>query len=203
MSYTTIDVRKHDRKHPKKANTTIHVRKHQRRICSCDAGKLNRTSMMAGKPPSPPAEKTLPMKDGQYVLTDYLPSYWKSDTSSYYRFNNLPVSDAKKAMTGEPNIDPEDGQNSSPTAKEMVLMAAKHRGTMEGYVIPVATKRDDSRISFDGFTIRATKEEAHKRRKELKSKQHTEEWEGEKITWTEAPDEFDEVRPGYWRFWWD
>ena len=203
MSYATIDVRKHERKHPKKSNTTIPVRKHQRRICVCGPGELNRTSMMAGKPPTKSSEKQLPKKDGQFVLTGYLPSYWKSDTSSYYRFNNLPVTDAKKTMTGEPNIDPEDGQNSSPTAKEMVQMAAKHRGTMEGYVIPVATKRDDARISFDGFTIRATKEEALKLRKELKSKKHTEEWEGEKITWTEAPDEFDEVRPGYWRFWWD
>ena len=203
MSYATIDVRKHERKHPKKSNTTIPVRKHQRRICVCGPEELNRTSMMAGKPPSSPAEKLLSKKDGQYDLTGYLPSYWKSDTSSYYRFNNLPVTDAKRAMTGEPNINPEDGQNSSPTAKEMVQMAAKHQGTMEGYVIPVATKRDDARISIDGFTIRASKEEAVKLRKELKSRKHAEEWEGEKITWTEDPDEFDEVRPGYWRFWWD
>ena len=203
MSYATIDVRKHERKHPKKSNTTIPVRKHQRRICVCGPEELNRTSMMAGKPPSPPAEKALAKKDGQYVLTDYLPSYWKSDTNSYYRFNDLPVTDANRTMQGEPNVDPDDGQNSSPTSKEMVQMAGKHNGTLEGYVIPVATKRDDARISFDGFTIRATNEEAHKLRKELKSKKHTEEWEGEKITWTEAPDEFDEVRPGYWRFWWD
>jgi hypothetical protein len=159
--------------------------------------------MMAGKPPTESSEKQLTKKDGQYVLTGYLPSYWKSDTSSYYRFNNLPVTDAKRAMTGEPNIDPDDGQNSSPTAKEMIQMASKHNGTMEGYVIPAATKRDDARISLDGFTIRATKEEAQKLRKELKGRKHTEEWEGEKITWTEEPDEFDEVRPGYWRFWWD
>ena len=203
MSYATVDVRKHERKHPKKSNTTIPVRKHQRRICVCDPGELNRTSMMAGKPPTEPSEKPLPKKDGQYVLTDYLPSYWQSDTTSYYRFEKLPVVKARRMTTGDPNIDPEDGQNSSPSAKEMTDVASKHNGTMEGYVIPVATKRDDARISIDGFTIRASKEEAHKLRKELKSRKHTEEWEGEKITWNEAPDEFDEVRPGYWRFWWD
>ena len=203
MSYTTVNVRKHDRKHPKKPNVNVSVRKHQRRICGCDPGELNRASMMAGKPPSATSEEPVPKKDGQYVLTGYLPSYWQSDTTSYYRFEKLPVKKARTMTTGDPNIDPEDGQNSSPPAQEMIDIAAKHHGTMEGYVIPVATKRDDARISIDGFTIRATKEEALKLRKELKSRKHTEEWEGEKITWTEEPDEFDEVRPGYWRFWWD
>ncbi len=129
------------------------------------------------------------------MLTDYLPSYWQSDTTSYYRFEKLPVLKARRMAKGEPNINPEDGQNRSPTAKEMIDLAAKHNGTMEGYVIPIATKRDDARISLDGFTIRATKEEAKKLQRELKNRKHTEEWEGEKITWTEAPDEFDKVRP--------
>jgi len=187
MSYATIDVRKHERKHPKKSNTTIPVRKHQRRICVCGPEELNRTSMMAGKPPTEPTEKLLQKKDGQYVLTGYLPSYWQSDTTSYYRFEKLPVVKARRITTGDPNINPEDGQNSSPPAKEMIEIASKHHGTMEGYVIPVATKRDDARISIDGFTIRATKEEAMKLRKDLKSKKHTEEWGDGKITWTEDP----------------
>jgi len=201
--YRGVNVRKHERKHPRKPNTTIPVKKHQRLICVCGAEDLNRTSIMAGKPPTKLSENPLQMKDGQYVLTDYLPSYWKSDTGSYYRFEKLPVSEARKMMTGEPNVDPEDNQNSSPTTKEMIDMAAKHNGTMEGYVIPVVTKRDDARISFDGFTIRASKQEAMKLQREVKKRKHTEMWEGEEITWNEAPDEFDEVRPGYWRFWWD
>ena len=57
MAYTTVNVRKHDRTHPKKPSKKIQVRKHARRICACDPGDLNRTSVMAGKPPSTSAEK--------------------------------------------------------------------------------------------------------------------------------------------------
>jgi hypothetical protein len=203
MSYATIDVRKHERKHPKKPHTTIPVRKHERRICVCGPEELNRTSVMAGKPPSIPPDKSVQMKDGQYVLIDYLPSYWKSDTTSYYRFEKLPVSEARKMVTGDPNVDPEDNQNSSPSSREIIELAARHNGTIEGYVIPVATQRDDARISLDGFTIRASKNDAMKLQRELKQRKHTEMWEGEETTWNEAPNEFDEVRPGYWRFWWD
>ena len=204
MAYKSVNVRKHERQHPRKPNTTIPVRKHERRICVCDPGELNRNSIMAGKPPTTDSEKSLPMKDGQFVLTSYLASYFKeSDTDSYYRFEKLPASEARKMTTGEPNIDPEDNQNGSPTAKEMVSMAAQHNGTMEGYVIPKATGRDDARISIDGFTIKASRKEAMKLRDELRKRKHKEEWEGETIRWTEEPDELDEVRPGYWRFWWD
>jgi len=204
MNYTTVNVRKHKRKHPKKPRTTIPVRKHERRICVCGPEELNKASIMAGKPPTSPVKKSIPKKDGQFVLTPYLASYYiESDTSSYYRFEKLPLSEARKMMTGDPNINPEDGQNSSPTAREMMEIAAKHNGTMEGYVIPVSTKRDDARISFDGFTIKASKEDAMKLQRELKARKHTEKWEGEEITWNEGPDEFNEVRPGYWRFWWD
>jgi hypothetical protein len=204
MTYSTIDVRKHERKHPRKQNTTIPVRKHQRRICSCDPGELSKTSIMAGKPPTTSSEPSIPMKDGQFVLTQYLAPYYKeSDTDSYYRFQKLPVSEARKMSTGEPNLELEDNQNSSPSTREMFDMAAKHNGTMEGYVIPMASGRDDARISVDGFTIRASKEDAQKLQRELKNKKHTEKWEGEEITWNEGPDEFDEVSPGYWRFWWD
>ncbi len=82
-------------------------------------------------------------------------------------------------------------------------MASRHNGTLEGYVIPVSTGRDDARISIDGFTIKASRKEAMKLRDELRKRKHKEEWEGETIRWTEEPDELDEVRPGYWRFWWD
>jgi len=201
--YRDVTVRKHDRKHPRKPNTSIPVRKHQRRICMCDPREQSRSSMMAGKPPMESRGTELPKKEGQYILTKYLPSYWQSDTSSYYRFENLPASDARRMMTGGLNIDPEDNQNRSPSTKEMIRLAGKYNGTLEGYVIPKATGRDDARISIDGFTMRASKEEAVKQRKELKNRKHAEEWEGEKITWTEEPDEFEEVRPGYWRFWWD
>jgi len=159
--------------------------------------------MMAGKPPTKSKDTTLANKDGQYILTKYLPVYWQSDTSTYYRFENLPVSEGRKIMTGDPNIDPKDNQNRSPPAKEMIRLAGKHNGTLEGYVIPVSAGRDDARISIDGFTIRASKDEAMKLRKELKRRKHSEQWEGETITWTEEPDEFNEVRPRYWRFWWD
>ena len=202
-SYRDVTVRKHDRKHPRKPNTSIPVRRHQRRICVYDPQDLARSSVMAGKPPTESREQPLPMKDGQYDLLRYLPSYWQSDTSSYYRFENLPSSDARRMMTGQPNIDPEDNQNRSPPSDEMIRMAKKHHGTLEGYVIPKATGRDDARISIDGFTIRAPKEEAMKLRDDLRNRKHKEEWDGETIKWTEEPDELDEVRPGSWRFWWD
>ena len=198
-----MTVRKHNRRHPQKPTTTIKVRKHQRRICVGHPQEQNKSSVMAGKPPTESGKEPLPKKDGQYDLLRYLPSYWQSDTSSYYRYENLPASDARKMMTGQPNIDPGDNQNRSPSSEEMVHMATKHHGTLEGYVIPKATGRDDARISIDAFTIRASKEEAMKLQDELRNRKHKEEWEGETITWTEEPDEFDEVRPGYWRFWWD
>lgn len=203
MTYKSVNVRKHERTNPRKPHAKISVRKHERRVCVCDPGELRKNTIMAGKVPSSSAEETLPKQDGQFVLTKYLPSYWQSETSTYYRFENLPAGEGRRMMTGGPNISPEDYQNRSPSAKEMLSIASKYNGTLEGYVIPVATGRDDARISVDAFTIKASKEEALKLRKELKSRKHTEEWEGEKMTWTEEPDEFDEVRPGYWRFWWD
>jgi SAM-dependent methyltransferase len=190
--YRDVNVRKHDRKHPRKPNTTIPVRKHQRRICVCDPQALARSSIMAGKPPTESREKSLVKKDGQYDLLRYLPSYWQSDPSSYYRFENLPASDARKMMTGQPNIDPEDNQNRSPASNEMIQLATKHHGTLEGYVIPVTTGRVDSRISIDSFTIKASREDAMKLRDDLRNTKHSFVEDGEYISWNEGPDEFEE-----------
>jgi len=103
----------------------------------------------------------------------------------YYRFVGVPPSLAKDLLTGWPNVEPCYKQNDSPTMRAMVLLAERHKGTLEGYVIPVETGRWDARIVFDGFTITATKEEA------------------ERLAWKLKPDEFDEISPGKWRFWWD
>jgi len=90
-------------------------------------------------------------------------------------------------MTGYPNVDPNDRQNNSPTMKEMVRIAKQYNGKLHGYVVPVESGRDDARISFEGFYIKAGPRTAIE------------------VSNRTSPDEFDEVevKTNYWRFWWD
>jgi hypothetical protein len=102
-----------------------------------------------------------------------------------YIFEDLPAKEAKRLLTGWPNVDPKDRQNYSPTMEKMVEIADRYDGTLEGYVITVESGRDDARITFDGFTITADESKARALAKELK------------------PDEFVKVGRKKWRFWWD
>jgi len=70
------------------------------------------------------------------------------------RFKGLPPGEAVKIMDGEPLLDPEDCQNGSPTASELVCLAERYPGsTLSGYVIPVESGRDDSRVTIDGVRL--------------------------------------------------
>ena len=105
--------------------------------------------------------------------------------NNYYSISKVPPGVASKLMTGFPNIDPNDTQNNSPMMKDMVKIAKKYKGTLGGYVIPVESGRDDARISFDEFTVKASMRVVMQLRSDVR------------------PDECDEVKKGYWRFWWD
>jgi hypothetical protein len=74
--------------------------------------------------------------------------------------------------------------------KNMIEIAAKHHGTLEGYVIPVETGRDDARISFDGMTLHLSRDEAQKLYDEFEHTQH-------------HVNHFDEKAKNTYRFWWD
>ncbi len=104
---------------------------------------------------------------------------------SFYRFENVPASTMRKIMNTSPLADPEDRQNNSPPMRVMINIASNHRGTLEGHVIPVESGRSDARITVEGFTLRTS---------ELKALRLANEF---------SPDEFDEIKPGFWRFWWD
>ena len=104
---------------------------------------------------------------------------------NFYNIDNVPVGVATKLMTGWPNVDPTSAQNLSPTMKEMVRIAKQYNGKLHGYVVPVESGRDDARISFEGFYIKADPRTA------------------KKISNDTRPDEFDEIKTNYWRFWWD
>lgn len=88
-------------------------------------------------------------------------------------------------MTGWPNVDPKGTQNFSPTMKEMVRIAKKYNGKLHGYVVPVESGRDDARITFEGFYIKADPRTALE------------------VSNSTRPDEFDEIKKNIWRFWWD
>ncbi len=106
--------------------------------------------------------------------------------SDYGIFEKLPSKIAEELLTGHPNIDPEDIQNKSPTAKELIDFAKKYDGTLGGYFISVMDdNRDDHRITLESVYLNMSKTEAE----ELK----------EKI----FPDEFSQQKDGTWRFWWD
>ena len=103
----------------------------------------------------------------------------------YISFEGLSPQIAKELLTGWPNVDPEDGQNDSPTEREMVDIVQKYDGTLKGYVITVESGREDARIRFDGFTIKIPKKDALEMKEKLK------------------PNDFEELAEDTFRFWWD
>lgn len=107
----------------------------------------------------------------------------------HYTIENIPPTLAKKILTGQTNINPKDRQNNSPTMGTLVSLAMKYHGFVGGYVIPVASKRDDARIILDTLYIPVALGIIINK---LKNKTN--------------PDEFDEVMikgKTYMRFWWD
>lgn len=112
----------------------------------------------------------------------------------YIHFKAMPASVAKKLLTGNPNADPDDYVNYSPTIRRMVRLAEMHGGTLEGYAIPVESGRDDARIDFDGFSLPVSLAKAQKI-----IQQERQEDESQRVR---KPDELYEI-PGGVRLWWD
>ncbi len=107
----------------------------------------------------------------------------------FYYITAVPATIAKKLLTGQPNINPDDGQNDSAPAKDLVSWAQKYHGFVGGFVIPVASKREDARIGLDTLYLPVAFKAAVT---QLKNKT--------------KPDEFSEVTINgkkYMRFWWD
>jgi len=108
----------------------------------------------------------------------------QSPKNDYNSFDHADPSKVEEIM-GIPNlIDADDTQNNSPTAKKMIKLAEEYGGKLEGYWIPLASGREDARVSLTGFTLPISKEEAEALNHKLK------------------PDEFSKEGNGY-RFWWD
>ena len=191
----TTRVRTHKRKKQGGGYTT--VRSHRRRVLG------------QGSRPTPGAKTK--RGDDQANLSSYalFDSY---NFNEHYAFGGVSPETAEALMTGWPNISPDDTQNDSPPASEMVALAKKHNGTLCGYVIPAVSGRDDARIMLDGFTVKASNREAQRIYKEFESRVDTGivHWKdsagvprSERWYSSETPDEFEEVKPGIWRFWWD
>ena len=103
----------------------------------------------------------------------------------YYRIKGVPPRVARAEMLKHPEvIDPNQTQNDSPEMFEMIEATWQYNGTLEGYVIPPESGRDDARVTFDGFTVPVNEYTAKRMRKDY------------------HPDEFDKKPEGY-RFWWD
>ena len=103
--------------------------------------------------------------------------------TEFFRVDDVPASVAEKAFLGEPKLNPNGRQNDSPTMRSLVKTALEHKATLEGYVIPQESGRDDARVTFDGIVI-PKKAVAYQLKK------------------TTHPDEFGKVKGGY-RLWWD
>jgi hypothetical protein len=103
---------------------------------------------------------------------------------SFY-FEGLPPQVALDLAKADPKLmGLDDAQNMSPELKEMIEIATKYGGTLEGYAIPRESGREDARISIDGFTLPLKELEALRLQIELRA------------------DEFGEDEGGY-RYWWD
>jgi hypothetical protein len=124
-----------------------------------------------------------------YIIRQQKKEYSTRKGNVYY-YEGLPAIIAEKLMTGQPNIDPEDTENWSPKAKEMIQIAKEHDGELIGRV---STRPDEEmRITVTGFEIKVTDYAARKIRKELTERDN-------------GPDEFIKVRRRrgiVWRFWW-
>ena len=114
------------------------------------------------------------------LLTD------RTGGNDFGRFENLPPSIAMKLLTGEPNVNPNDNQNNSPTAKELVKLAKENDGTLSGYYVGVKdASRDDHRITFDGIILKLDEKRA------------------EQLRDTKSVDEFRKIDTDSFSFWWD
>ena len=67
MAYREVNVRKHDRTHPKDNNRTVNVRKHNRKIRHLPVFDEQKANLMAGKAPTGPEN----WGDGFGVLSGY------------------------------------------------------------------------------------------------------------------------------------
>ncbi len=106
------------------------------------------------------------------------------DDDKFCQFFVIPARVAARLPKRYGYVKPNDRQNDSPTAAEMIGITIKYNGWLEGYVIPFASGRCDARITFSGFTILVSKETAFEMKEKL------------------DPSEFEETSHGY-RFWWD
>lgn len=115
----------------------------------------------------------------------YMGPYSKGVNDEFYDIDDVPPSIVKNYLSKKKGLlNPNDRQNDSPKAREMIQLANRYSGKLEGYVIPQASKRKDARISLTGFTIKAPMKELRELKKKLK------------------PNEFGKQKDGY-RFWWD
>jgi len=118
------------------------------------------------------------------IIEKYLNPYNKND--SFISFNACPYMVAQNLPKIYGYLSLKEAQNESPTTEEMISIASKYKGTLEGYVITLNSGRPDARITFDGFTIPVCKSTAYKLKNNLN------------------PSEFDaSFKPHGWRFWWD
>jgi len=100
----------------------------------------------------------------------------------YWSVGGVPPAVARELLNDEGDMD--EYHNSAPTHEEMLEICESHNGTLEGYIIPKESGRNDARVMFDGFTLDTDELSAHR----LAVSMH--------------PDEFDQTNNG-WRFWWD
>ena len=110
---------------------------------------------------------------------------------SHFMFSRLEPENAEKLFGKEKGmLDPDEGQNESPTPRELVELARTHHGFVGGYVIPTESGREDARVSID--TIYLPEKEAHLYKKIWDANGH-------------PVDEFgpQDSPKGYMRIWWD
>ena len=129
------------------------------------------------------------LKGNSGKLLPYLAAYRGSkpttdELQEYFNIENVPPDFAMSLSKGSPEFDLDSQQNDSPTMGDMIKIAKEHNGTLEGYVIPTESGRNDARVSFDGFTLAGKTRDMIALREEL------------------SPDEFQMVGSKY-RFWWD
>lgn len=107
-----------------------------------------------------------------------------AERANYFRFIGVPGTVARDLLNANPAIvNLHDAQGDSPEMFEMLVIAMRNRGTLEGYVIPPESGRSDARITFDGINI-PDESVAHS----IAKKYH--------------PNEFSKESGG-WRLWWD
>jgi hypothetical protein len=103
----------------------------------------------------------------------------------YFSIDDVPPEIVEQLFGDWPNTHPQDRQNNSPNVKKMVKLAKQYNGTLDGYCIPVASGREDARISFDALNLKVTKEDAKRLKRNLK------------------PNDFKLKEDGSYWFWWD